>query len=81
MDAFVELYEERVDLLALDEALTLLDDREPRQAEIVELHFFGGHPFERVAQLLGVSEATVKRDWRRAREWIRGRIDTGDETP
>lgn len=81
LDAFVDLYARRVDLLALDEALTELARREPRQAEIVELHFFGGRPFEQVALLLDVSTATVKRDWRRARDWIRARVEPPGDAP
>ncbi len=60
-----------VDLLALDEALERLTQLDPRQARIVELHFFGGMGFEDIARLLGVSDRTVKGDWRMARAWLK----------
>jgi RNA polymerase sigma factor (TIGR02999 family) len=57
-------------LLALDAALTELSQMEPRQAAIVEARFFGGFEVSEVATLLGVSEATVLRDWRAAKAWL-----------
>lgn len=60
-----------VDVLAVDEALTRLAEFDPRQAQILELHFFAGLTFEEIAQQLGVSERTVKRDWTMARAWLR----------
>lgn len=57
-------------LLALDAALTDLAQLEPRQAAIVEARFFGGFEVGEVATLLGVSEATVLRDWRAAKAWL-----------
>ena len=58
------------DLLALDSALAELERLEPRQAAIVEGRFFGGLEIGEIADLLGVSEATVLRDWRAARAWL-----------
>ena len=58
------------DLLALDEALRGLQSLCPRQADIVEARFFGGYSCEECALMLGVSEATVMRDWRAARAWL-----------
>lgn len=58
------------ELLALDEALTALERLEPRQARMVESRFFGGLGVAETAELLGVSEATVLRDWRAARAWL-----------
>jgi RNA polymerase sigma-70 factor, ECF subfamily len=60
-----------VNVLAVDEALTRLGAFDPRQAEILELHFFAGLGFEEIALQLGVSERTVKRDWTMARAWLR----------
>jgi RNA polymerase sigma factor (TIGR02999 family) len=60
-----------VDVLAVDEALKRLRDFDPRQEKILEMHFFGGLTFEEIAQELGVSERTVKRDWTMARSWLR----------
>ena len=58
------------ELLALDEALDELGRLSPRQATMVEARFFGGLDLRETAELLGVSEATVVRDWRLARAWL-----------
>ena len=58
------------DLLALDTALTELARLEPRQALIVEIRFFGGLEISEISSLIGVSEATVLRDWRAAKAWL-----------
>ncbi len=58
------------ELLALDEALDALAVLNPRQAQMVECRFFGGLEVQETAELLGVSEATVLRDWRAARAWL-----------
>jgi len=58
------------DLLALDAALTELARLDPRQAAVVESRFFGGLEVSEVSTLLGVSEATVLRDWRLAKAWL-----------
>jgi RNA polymerase sigma factor (TIGR02999 family) len=58
------------DLLSLDGALDDLARISPRQAEMVEYRFFGGLEVAEVAELLGISEATVLRDWRAAKAWL-----------
>ena len=58
------------DLLALDAALTELARLEPRQAMIVESRFFGGLEAGEISNLIGVSEATILRDWRAAKAWL-----------
>lgn len=58
------------DLLALDVALTELGRLEPRQAMIVESRFFGGLEVSEISSLIGVSEATILRDWRAAKAWL-----------
>jgi RNA polymerase sigma factor (TIGR02999 family) len=58
------------DLLGLDTALDALAQIEPRQALMVESRFFGGLDVPETAELLGVSEATVLRDWRAAKAWL-----------
>lgn len=58
------------DLLALDSALVRLGDLYPRQAEMIEVRYFAGLTVPEVAQTMGVSEATVHRDWRAARAWL-----------
>lgn len=57
-------------LIALDEALQELARLSPRQALMVEARFFGGLDLQETAELLGVSEATIVRDWRLARAWL-----------
>lgn len=59
-----------LDLVALDEALTRFATFDPRKAEIVELHFFGGLSNEEVAEALGISRATVQRELRLAKAWL-----------
>ena len=59
-----------VDLLALDAALDELAARDPRQARLVELRYFGGLTSEETAEALGVSLATAKREWTSARAWL-----------
>jgi RNA polymerase sigma-70 factor, ECF subfamily len=59
-----------VDVLALDEALSRLEGLEPRWSRLVELRFFAGLTVGETASVLGVSPATVKRDWSFARAWL-----------
>jgi len=54
----------------LDEALTRLQALDADQAKIVELRFFGGLTVEEVAEVMGVSTATIEREWRMARAWL-----------
>jgi RNA polymerase sigma factor (TIGR02999 family) len=63
-----------VNLLDLDAALSELALLDPRKSRLVELRFFGGLSLEDSAQALGVSCATVDRDWQFARLWLRRRI-------
>jgi RNA polymerase sigma factor (TIGR02999 family) len=63
-------------LLALDQALQDLARLSPRQAAVVENRFFGGLDIPETAQLLGISEATVLRDWRAARAWLARELRT-----
>jgi RNA polymerase sigma factor (sigma-70 family) len=60
----------RANLLGIDAALTRLDALDHRQAQIVELRFFGGLTVEETAQVLEISNATVKRDWMMAKAWL-----------
>lgn len=59
-----------VDLVALDEALEGLAKLDAQQSRIVELRFFGGLSIEETSQVLGISPATVKRDWSTAKAWL-----------
>ena len=58
------------DVLAVDEALTRLSRLDPRKGRVVELRFFGGLELDETAEVLGVSLATVKRDWVLAKAWL-----------
>ncbi|HEX3745993.1 MAG TPA: ECF-type sigma factor [Bryobacteraceae bacterium] len=58
------------DVLAVDEALTRLGRLDVRQAQVVEMRFFGGLDNKEIASVLGVSEQTVVRTWRVARAWL-----------
>ena len=60
----------RANLIGIDAALTRLDALDHRQAQIVELRFFGGLTVEETAQVLEISNATVKRDWMMAKAWL-----------
>ena len=64
-----------VDIVALHEALTELAEVDPRQSRIVELRYFGGLNMEETAEVLSVSPATVKRDWRVAKLWLRRALE------
>ena len=57
-------------LLALDEALIRLETIDPQQSKIVELRYFGGLTIEETAEAMGISPATVKREWAMARAWL-----------
>jgi len=66
-----------VDVEALDQALTRLAGNSPELARLVELRFFGGLTIEETAVALGVSPATVKRQWASARVWLLHELETG----
>jgi RNA polymerase sigma factor (TIGR02999 family) len=64
-----------IDVQALDQALSRLEQIDERQVRIVELRFFSGLGVEETADVLGVSSATVKREWQSARLWLSREID------
>ena len=66
--------EKGVDLVALDEALTRLAKFDERQARVVELRYFSGLDIDETAEVLGISNATVRRDWNIAKAWLRREI-------
>ncbi len=66
-----------IDLMALDDALSELARLDERQEKIVELRYFGGMTNEEVALALGISPATVKREWTVAKAWLARRIRKG----
>jgi RNA polymerase sigma factor (TIGR02999 family) len=75
-DAAPVSVEHSANILALDDALKDLGTRCPRQSQVVELHYFGGLSNEEIAETLGVSPATVIRDWRAARAWLSLQLDS-----
>ena len=73
-EAILPVTDHSVDVLALHEALERLARFDARQSRIVELHFFGGLTFEEIAEVLNMSERTVKGDWSMARAWLKGEL-------
>jgi RNA polymerase sigma factor (TIGR02999 family) len=65
-----------LDVLALHEALERLAELDPPQARLVELRYFGGLNIDETAEALGISPATVKREWTVARAWLRRELAT-----
>jgi RNA polymerase sigma factor (TIGR02999 family) len=72
------LRDQNFDVIALDDALTRLAERDPQQARVVELRFFAGLTVEETGALLKVSPATVKREWSMARAWLSRQIKRGE---
>jgi RNA polymerase sigma factor (TIGR02999 family) len=66
----VEVDGKDLNLVALDDALARLEKMDPQQARIVELKYFGGLSIQETAEVVGISPATVKRDWNLARVWL-----------
>jgi RNA polymerase sigma factor (TIGR02999 family) len=62
------------DVVALDDALEALQQMEPRLAQVIELHYFGGLTYDQIAAAVGLSAATVHRDIRLARAWLLNEI-------
>ena len=75
-ESIVETPDRSIDLIALDDALEQLGAASPRQARVVELRFFGGLEIEETAHALGISSATVKRDWTFARAFLLRSLET-----
>jgi RNA polymerase sigma factor (TIGR02999 family) len=63
------------DVLAIDEALERLAAIDPRQSRLIELRFFVGLNVEEVAEVMGISPVTVKREWRSAKAWLHRELD------
>jgi RNA polymerase sigma-70 factor (ECF subfamily) len=70
------------DVVALDEALTTLGEIDQRKSKMVELRFFGGLSIEETAEVLGVSSATIRRDWTLTKAWLQREMKmAGYNTP
>jgi RNA polymerase sigma-70 factor, ECF subfamily len=67
------------ELVALNEALERLTQIDARQGRVVELRFFGGLTVDEIAEALGMSSKTVKRDWRVARAWLHREVSKSSE--
>jgi RNA polymerase sigma factor (TIGR02999 family) len=65
------------DVVALDDAIEGLQQMEPRLAQVIELHYFGGLTYDQIAAAVGTSAATVHRDIRLARAWLLNEIEGG----
>jgi RNA polymerase sigma factor (TIGR02999 family) len=63
-----------IDLVSLDEALGVFEHVDPRAAQVVEMRFFGGYTDQEIAEALGASVPTVRRDWEFARSWLFDRM-------
>lgn len=75
LDEAISLSDEKdFDLVALDDALKQLAEYDETQARIVELRFFGGLTIEETAEVLNVSDSTVKREWRMAKAWLKTKL-------
>jgi RNA polymerase sigma factor (TIGR02999 family) len=68
-----------VDIVALDEALQRLAAVDPQQSRVVELRFFAGLSVEQTAEALGISPATVKRDWATAKLWLYNELNSDED--
>ncbi len=79
LDASLVLPQVRsTDVVALDDALTDLARLDEQQSRIVELRFFGGLSNEEIAEVLGISVSTVKRDWNVAKAWLTREMKKGN---
>ena len=65
-----------IEVLALDEALRRLAAFDPQQERIVELRYFGGLTIDEAAEVIGISTATVKREWAIAKAWLRAQLSS-----
>lgn len=70
----------QVDVLALHDLLERLAAFDPRQERIVELRYFGGLTIEETAEVVGVSDATVVREWTIAKAWLRANLSTASSS-
>ena len=69
-----------VEILALNDALKRLAEVDAQKAQVVELRYFGGCSIEETAEALGIGTATVERDWRFARAWLRNALGGSGDT-
>lgn len=78
LDQVVLLSEDRIEeLLSLDQALTRLEAMDERLCRVVEYRYFGGLTIEETAEVMNLSPATIKRDWRTAKAWLYRELGSG----
>jgi RNA polymerase sigma factor (TIGR02999 family) len=68
-----------LDLVALDEALRLLAEKDERKSRLVELRYFGGLSIEETAEVLGLSPTTVRREWTMTKAWLRRELKSRED--
>lgn len=78
-DIYIVAAQRDLNLVALDQSLTRLAAIDVQQARVVELKFFGGLEIAEIAEVLGISTATVKRDWNSAKAWLRHELSRGSK--
>ena len=82
LDEAATLAEDRAtELIALDDALQELAKLDPRKSQIVEMRYFGGLTGEEVSEALGISTATVSRDWETAKAWLLRELSRKESVP
>ena len=78
LDAALDFFDQRaINIAEVDQALRDLEMLDARQAQVVELRFFGGLTIQETAGLMALSEATVKREWTTARRWLQREMSSG----
>ena len=77
-EVFLGTHGRGIEVLALDQALSSLSTIDARKGRVVELRYFGGLSIEETAEILGISQETVKRDWKMAKAWLFGEL-TGEK--
>jgi RNA polymerase sigma factor (TIGR02999 family) len=70
----------KIDIVAIDDALSALAEIDPRQSRVVELRFFAGLSLEETSEVMGIATATVQRDWTAARAWLYREISQRPQT-
>jgi RNA polymerase sigma-70 factor, ECF subfamily len=79
LELAAEFYESRaIDVTHVDEALRELEKLDPRQSQIVELRFFGGLTVPEISSAMGISPATVQREWALAKVWLHRELSRPD---
>lgn len=77
-DDLVQISEPDIDLLALDEAMKELEAFDQQKAKLVELRYFAGLTIQEAAEILEISQATLKREWQVAKAWLYRKMNQGD---